>query len=243
MRISALSALGLITLSLSAWAAPKPDGTERQTAKPWTGSAEYFDTPGRATKLQLPNVYRDLKIGKGSRVADIGAGGGWLTVRLGFQVGDNGRVYAQDILPKYTAYIDRRAKATGLSNVQTILGTITDPKLPAKTLDAAIILNAYHEFDQPIAMLTKIRSAMKPGGRLGILERDSDALRREARTAYTQTGKILRRVGEKNDNDPTTDDHQLALDVVKREGIKAGWKFVSSRELGDDNYLAVFIAP
>jgi precorrin-6B methylase 2 len=235
--------VGSVAVSLTTWAAPKPDGTERQTAQPWTGSAEEFETPGRAKKLQLPNVYRDLKIVKGTHVADIGAGGGWLTVRLGFQVGPTGRVYAQDILSKYTNYIDRRAKATGLSNVQTILGTVTDPKLPAKTLDAAIILNAYHEFDQPVTMLTKIRTAMKPGGRLGIMERDTDQLRAEARVAYAKTGKILRRLSEKNDRNPITDDHQLALEVVKREGVKAGWEFVSSRELGDDNYIAIFMAP
>ncbi|RYG73061.1 methyltransferase domain-containing protein [bacterium] len=243
MKKFAFAFVGMVAVASLCWAAPKSDGTKRQTAQPWTGTVEIFETPGRATKLQLPNVYRDLRIGPGTRVADIGAGGGWLSVRLGFQVGPTGRVYAQDILPKYTDYIERRAKATGLNNVQTVLGTMTDPKLPAKTLDVAVILNAYHEFDEPLSMLTKIRAAMKPGGRLGILERDTDGLRLEARNAYAQTGKILRRVNESNDKDPRTDDHQLALDIVKMEGIKAGWKFVSSRELGDDNYLAVFVAP
>ncbi|HEX9997016.1 MAG TPA: methyltransferase domain-containing protein [Abditibacterium sp.] len=236
----------LLTASICAFpaqSAPKPDGTVRQTASPWTGAADEFDTPGRDAQLQLPRVFRDMKIGPGTRVADIGAGGGWLSVRLGFQVGPKGRVYAQEILPKYTAYIEKRAKLTGLSNIQTILGTPTDPKLPAKTLDAAIILNAYHEFEQPLAMLAKIRAAMKPGGRLGILERDDDQLRREAREAYAKTGQILRRVSEKDDKNPITDDHRLALDVVKKELEKAGFRFVSSRELKDDHYLAVFSAP
>ncbi|WP_157947588.1 methyltransferase domain-containing protein [Abditibacterium utsteinense] len=221
----------------------KPDGTMRQTASPWTGAADEFDTPGRDAKLQLPRVFHDLKIGQGSKVADIGAGGGWLTVRLGFQVGPKGVVYAEEILPKYTAYIEKRARLSGLSNVRTVLGTVTDPKLPAKTIDAAIILNAYHEFDQPLAVLAKVRAGLKSGGRLGIMERDDDGLRLEARRAYAQTGRILRRVTEKNDGNALTDDHRLALDVVRREGERAGFKFVSSRELGDDNYLAVFAAP
>lgn len=169
--------------------------------------------------------------------------GGWLSVRLGFQVGPTGTVYAQEILPKFTAYIDRRAKLSGLSNVKTILGTPTDPKLPANTLDAVVILNAYHEFEQPIALLTKIRAAMKSGARLGILERDDESLRREARRAYEKTGRILRRVTERNDGNPITDDHRLALDVVRREGERAGFRFLSSRQLRDDNYLAVFVAP
>jgi hypothetical protein len=120
---------------------------------------------------------------------------------------------------------------------------VTDPKLPPKTLDAVVILNAYHEFEQPVALLSKIRAGMKSGARWGILERDDEALRREARRAYEKTGRILRRVDEKNDGNPITDDHRLALDVVRREAEKAGFRFLSSRELKEDNYLAVFVAP
>ncbi len=219
------------------------DGTIRQTAPPWTGSLDIFETPGREQTLQLSRVFRDLKIGPGTRVADVGAGGGWLSVRLANRVGPKGVVYAQEILPQYVAAIRKRAKDNRFSNIQTVLGTTSDPKLPAKTLDAAIILNAYHEFDQPLQMLAKIRAAMKPGARLGIMERDNDDLRREARLAYAKTGRILRRVDEKSDGNPLTDDHRLALDIVRREGEKAGFKFVSSRELGEDNYLAVFATP
>lgn len=257
MRIRLLSvgvgalSLGIaLTLAASQENAPpkaggpvKSDGTARQTAPAWTGSLDIFETPGRDVKLQLPRVFRDLKIGPGIKVADVGAGGGWLSVRLAAQVGPTGTVYAQEILPRYVAAIQQRAKTARLSNIETVLGTTSDPKLPAKTLDAVVILNAYHEFDQPLAMLAKIRGAMKPGARLGILERDEDYLRREARRAYAQTGKILRRIEEKDDKNPTTDDHRLALDVVKREGEKAGFKFLSSRELGEDNYLAVFVVP
>lgn len=223
-------------------ASKSPDPT-RQTAPPWTGSLDIFETPGRDQLLQLPRVFGDLKIKKGSRVADIGAGGGWLSVRLAKQVGPKGVVYAQEILPKYIDAIRKRAAQNRLANIQTILGTTSDPKLPAKTLDAALVLNAYHEFDQPLVMLAHIRAAMKHGARLGILERDNDALRLEARRAYAQTGRILRRVDEKSDGNALTDDHRLALDIVQREGEKAGFRFVSSRELGEDNYLAVFAVP
>jgi len=219
------------------------DGTIRQTAPPWTGDLGIFETPGREQTLRLSRVFGDLKIGPGIRVADVGAGGGWLSVRLANRVGPKGVVYAQEILPRYVAAIQKRARDNRFSNIQTILGTTSDPKLPAKTLDAAIVLNAYHEFDQPLAMLAKIRAAMKPGARLGIMERDNEKLRLEARRAYAKTGRILRRIDEKNDNNPLTDDHRLALDIVRREGEKAGFQFVSARELGEDHYLAVFRAP
>ena len=223
-----------------ALAAPHADGTVRQTADSWTGDADAFDTPGRDQLLRLPNVLKDLKIGRGSKVADVGAGGGWLSVRLARAVWTNGVVYAEEILPKYTNSIQARVHRERLNNVRTVLGTTSDPKLPANTLDAAMILNAYHEFDQPLGMLAKIKAAMKPGARLGIIERDNPDLRREAQQAYARTGQILHRLGEVNDNNPLTDDHRLARDIVRREGEKAGLHFVSSRQLGEDNYLAVF---
>ena len=230
----------LALLPCVALAAPKPDGTVRQTADSWTGAADAFDTPGRERLLRLPRVLKDLGIERGAKVADVGAGGGWLTVRLARAVGPNGVVYAEEILPKYTSYIQSRVQRERLNNVRTVLGSTSDPKLPSNTLDAVMILNAYHEFDQPLVMLAKVRAGMKSGARLGILERDNDELRQEARQAYAKTGQILRRVTEKDDRNPITDDHRLALDVVKREGEKAGLHFIRSRELGEDNYLVVF---
>ena len=198
-------------------AAPKSDGTQRQTAQPWTGSVDVFETQGRDEELQLPSVFRDLNIKGGKKVADIGAGGGWLSVRMARAVGAKGTVYAEEILPKYTDAISARAKREGYANIKTVLGTTSDPKLPDNTLDAVVILNAYHEFDQPLGMLAKIKTSMKTGAHLGIIERDTDELREEARQAYAQTGEILRRVTEKDDHNPITDDHRLALDVVRRE--------------------------
>ncbi|BCM90718.1 hypothetical protein IAD21_02578 [Abditibacteriota bacterium] len=230
----------LALLPLTACAAPRPDGTQRQTAQPWTGSVDIFETQGREQELRLPTVFRALNIKRDKQVADIGAGGGWLSVRLARAVGPTGVVYAEEILPKYTQYIETRARREGLSNIKTILGTTSDPKLPANGLDAVVILNAYHEFDQPRGMLAKIKTAMKPGARLGIIERDTDEQRLEARQAYAQTGEILRRVNEKDDQNPLTDDHTLALDIVKREGEKVGFRFLGSRELGADKYLAIF---
>lgn len=219
--------------------APARDGTVRQTAKPWDGPADEFEYPGREKTLKIHEVMDDLKLGPGSQVADIGAGGGWLTVRLSKRVGGNGRVYAQEILPKYINYIRRRADKQGLKNVVTVLGTTKDPKLPRGTLDAAVILNAYHEFDAPLTMLNRIHASIKPGGLLGIIERDDETLRQEARDAYAKTGKILRRVDEKPGGAGYTDDHRLAREIVEREAATAGFVKVSERELEGDIYLVV----
>ena len=235
-----VAAIAVAVAAPKSGSAPKSDGTQRQTAQPWTGSVDVFETQGRDEELKLPTVFRDLNIKAGKKVADIGAGGGWLSVRMARAVGAKGTVYAEEILPKYTDYINARAKREGYANIKTILGTTSDPKLPDNTLDAVVILNAYHEFDQPLGMLAKIKTSMKAGAHLGIIERDTDELREEARQAYAQTGEILRRVTEKDDHNPITDDHRLALDVVRREGEKAGFHFAGSRELGDDKYLAIF---
>lgn len=219
--------------------AAKPDGTARPTAQSWTGSPLEFEYANRDQTLRIQRVMDLMKIGAGSRVADVGAGGGWLSVRLARRVGPRGVVYAQEILPKYTDFIARRAKREGLKNIRTILGTTEDPKLPANTLDAVLILNAYHEFDKPLAMLRKIRASMKPGARLGFIERDEPQLRREAREAYAKTGKILRRLNEKPDNDPATDDHRLAREIVQREARSVGFSVIRTVDLEAPFYVVI----
>ncbi|MDF2439199.1 MAG: hypothetical protein JWN98_183, partial [Abditibacteriota bacterium] len=143
----------------------------------------------------------------------------------------------------YTKFIERRAAREGLKNVRTILGTVSDPKLPANALDAVLILNAYHEFEQPLALLRYVKTAMKPGARLAFIERDNEELRSEAREAYATTGKIKRRVDEQPDKNPYSDDHRLALEIVEREAASVGFKKVVSYDLRDDHYVLVVEKP
>ena len=215
---------------------------ERQTAQPWTGSPLQFEYANRDQTLKIAEVFRALNIGKGARVADVGAGGGWLSTRLARQVGPSGTVYAEEILPRYVSFLKARARKEKLPQMKTVLGTTSDPKLPTN-LDAVIILNAYHEFDKPVQMLAKISASMKPGGRLGFIERDNPDLRREAEEAYRVTGKIKRRVTEQNDGDPITDDHRLALPIVEREAAEVGLRKVGALQLRDDHYLLVVEKP
>jgi ubiquinone/menaquinone biosynthesis C-methylase UbiE len=111
-----------------------------------------------------------LLIADGDTVADLGAGGGWFTIRLANRVKSNGRVYAEDVQHEMIEAIRRRVERAQLKNVVTILGTETDPRLPPGAIDAVLIVDSFHEWGQPVVMLRNVASALKPNGRVGIVE-------------------------------------------------------------------------
>jgi ubiquinone/menaquinone biosynthesis C-methylase UbiE len=110
-----------------------------------------------------------LKIGEGDVVADIGAAGGWFTIRLSRRVGPNGRVYAEDVQSEMITAIERRVEREKLTNVRTVLGTTKDSGLP-HGLDAILINNVYHELEHPVAILKDAAESLKPKGRIGIVD-------------------------------------------------------------------------
>ena len=111
-----------------------------------------------------------LNITKGSTVADVGAGSGYFTVRLSARVGAAGRVLATDLQPEMLDLLRTRLAERRITNVTLIQGAIDDPKLPASSVDLALLVDVYHEFSAPQAMLRRIRGALKPDGRLVLLE-------------------------------------------------------------------------
>ena len=126
---------------------------------------------------QLPDEIMDsLGIAEGSVVADIGAGGGWFTVRLARRVGVNGIVYAEDIQPPMLEATMRRVAREGLGNVRRVMGTSENPRLPADAIDAALIVDTYHEFDRRDALLRNIAKSLKPNGRVGVVDFKRDGL-------------------------------------------------------------------
>lgn len=119
---------------------------------------------------QKPEQIMDaLGIADGSVVADLGAGGGWFTLRLAHRVGPNGLVYAEDIQRQMIEAIGRRVERERLTNVRTVLGTENDPRLPSP-VDAALIVDAYHEMEDPVALLKNVVRYLKPQGRVGIVD-------------------------------------------------------------------------
>ncbi len=119
---------------------------------------------------QEPELIMDaLSIADGAVVADIGAGGGWFTVRLAQRVGPNGLVYAEDIQPQMIESINRRVSRAGLTNVQTIIGTPSNPMIPAP-IDALLMVEVYGQLEDPVGLLRNVVPRLKPGGRVGIVE-------------------------------------------------------------------------
>jgi predicted methyltransferase len=119
---------------------------------------------------QKPDVIMDaLGIADGSLVADVGARGGWFTIRLARRVGPNGHVFAEDAERQMIDSIARRVQRENLTNVTPVLGTPADPRLPSG-LDAVLIVNSYHDLRDPVAVLREIARLLKPEGRFGVVD-------------------------------------------------------------------------
>ena len=132
--------------------------------------ASWLDRTERDREEDPDQAIRLLRIQKGSTIADIGAGSGNITMRLARAVGPAGKVYANDIQPGMLQILQQNVAKAKLTNVIPVLGAIDDPKLPPDSIDLAIMVDVYHEFSEPQKMLQRLREALKPGGRLVLLE-------------------------------------------------------------------------
>jgi predicted methyltransferase len=187
------------------------------TSTPYTGDLSVFEEPGRDQKLQINRVMDTLKLRPGSNVADIGAGGGWFSVRAARRVSPGGTVFAEDINPHAVDAIHDRALRENLPNIAAVLGTPDDPKLPANSLDAALMLRVYHEVAHPPTLLANLHAAMKPGGLFGVIDHPGNGA-----------------------------DHGINPEVVRSEVERSGFRLVAQYDFtkGDQNdYFLVFERP
>lgn len=129
-----------------------------------------LEAPDRDQWQRPDRIMDALGIADASVVADVGAGSGWFTVRLARRVGPQGVVYAQDVQQEMLNAITRRVQREGLANVRTIRGYGSDPRLPRESLDAVLLVDAYHEIEDRVTMLANIAKALKPQGRLGVVD-------------------------------------------------------------------------
>jgi ubiquinone/menaquinone biosynthesis C-methylase UbiE len=164
----------VVLLSAPSLPAQTPALPSHPTSTPYAGDLSIFEEPGRDQRLQIDRVMDLLHVKPGSTVADIGAGGGWFSVRAARRVGPKGRVIAEDINPKFIASIQQRAQREHLANIVPLLGTPDDPKLTPDSLDAALMLKVYHEIAHPLLVLANLRAALKPGARFGIIDRNGN---------------------------------------------------------------------
>lgn len=159
-----------LTLSLSAAQRPSERPVEPGRAKLFPPiDLGLLEPPDRDVWQQPDQIMDALGVTAGSVVADIGAGAGWFTVRLGKRVGPAGLVYAQDVQRPVLDAIRRRAGKENLRNVQTRLGMDDNPNLPANALDAILIVDVYPEIEDRVAFLRSLGRSLKPTGRIGIV--------------------------------------------------------------------------
>jgi len=136
---------------------------------------------------KVDEIFAAMGVSPGDHVADVGAGGGFLSVRLSEAVGEQGRVYAEDITQRLVRELTEQMESLGITNVEPVLGGTDDPNLPADELNAVVIVNAYHEMNQHESMLAGIWRSLQSGGRLVIVDnppRDSTSSRSSQMRAH-----------------------------------------------------------
>jgi predicted methyltransferase len=133
-----------------------------------------LEAPDR-DEWQRPDKIMDaLGVAEASVVADLGAGSGWFTIRLADRVGPNGKVFAEDIQRPMIQAIKVRVERMGLKGrVTAVLGTANDPRLP-EPVDAVLIVDAFHEMENPVLLLRNVAKSLKPKGRIGIVQHTKD---------------------------------------------------------------------
>jgi ubiquinone/menaquinone biosynthesis C-methylase UbiE len=161
----------LLIVCASVWAQDAHPVTGRRYAGVMgIAGADWLVRPERDAEEQ-PDVALDaIGVAKGSTVADIGAGAGYFTWRLAERVGPSGRVYGNDIQPKMLELLRTNMAARKITNVEPVLGAVDDPKLPRDGVDLVLLVDVYHEFSAPQAMLRRIRESLRKDGRLVLLE-------------------------------------------------------------------------
>jgi ubiquinone/menaquinone biosynthesis C-methylase UbiE len=132
--------------------------------------ADWLTRPERDAEEQPDRVVRKLEIAPGSTVADLGAGVGYFTWRLAQAVGPAGKVIAVDIQPGMIERLRKNLADRGITNVETVLGSEEDPRLPPNSVDLVLLVDVYHELQQPERTMAHVRRALKPDGRLVLIE-------------------------------------------------------------------------
>jgi len=163
--------------------------------------ASWLDRSEREREEQPAKALDLMGIEPGMTVADVGAGTGYMTLRIAKRVGPSGKVYANDIQPEMLDKLDDNARLANLGNIETVLGSEADPRLPAGRMDVVLMVDVYHELSRPQEMLQAIRRSLKPDGRLVLVE-------------YKKEDPSI----------PIRPDHKMSLSDIKIEVEAEGYK-------------------
>ncbi|MBW8875504.1 MAG: class I SAM-dependent methyltransferase [Acidobacteria bacterium] len=180
--------------------------------------ADWLEREGRAETEKPEMVIQAMEIREGMTVAEIGAGTGFFSRRLAKAVGPSGKVYAEDIQPQMIDLLKKSSAKEGIANVTPVLGTETDPKLPAGAVDRILLVDVYHEFQKPEPMLAAIRASLAPGGTVTLVE-------------YRLEGETASHINVK---------HRMSVDQVLAEWTRAGFLLLNQIETLPSQHLFVF---
>ena len=200
-------ALSTLWLFVSAHSYAFPQAVHPVTGRPIApvmgmSGADWLDREERQSEEHPDKALAAFDLKPGMFVGDIGAGTGFYSLRVAKRILPGGVVYATDIQPGMLDRLRANAAAQHLTNVETILGTESDPKLPKDKLDLVLLIDVYHEFSRPQRMLRAIRESLKPDGRLVLLE-----FRKEDPTV------------------PIRPEHKMSVAEVKAEVTPEGYQF------------------
>ena len=199
-------------------AAQAPTGVQRQPAPVMgVGGADWLIRPERIQEEEPDRMLAALDIRKGAVVADVGAGVGYHAWRLAEIVGPTGKVIAEDIQEGMIQLLRKNIEARKLRNVEVVLGTPTDPKLPSNSLDLVLMVDVYHEFSEPVTMMRHIRNALKPDGRVALVE-----FRKE------------------DPRVPIQPLHKMSVDEVRSELEPLGFRFQRSHDFLPWQHVLIF---
>ncbi len=170
-----VGATTLLALAATLLVAAQQPGVHPLSGRVYAGvmgyqGADWLDRAERDDEEAPDDAIKALALKAGDVVADIGAGSGFMSVRMAKKVGPTGRVIAEDIQPEMIQLLQERLKREKVTNVTPLLGTVDDPKLPPAGLDLELLVDVYHEFQRPQEMLRQLRAGLKPGGRLVLVE-------------------------------------------------------------------------
>ena len=185
----------------------------------WQQWVNTFERPGREVYDRRHAIVDAAGVGEGQVVADIGAGTGLFTRLFARRVGPQGRVYAVDISRPFVDNILRSAREQGLDNVQGVVNSDKDAALPPASIDLAFLVDTYHHFEFPISMLSSIHQALKPGGRLIVID-----FRRDPRHSSRWVMGHVR----------------AGRDTVVDEITRAGFRLIDDKPLLRTNYYLEF---
>jgi protein-L-isoaspartate O-methyltransferase len=182
--------------------------------------ADWLFRDSREAEEQPERMLDALKIKEGETVADIGAGAGYTSLRLAKRVGPTGTVLATDVQSQMLAMLADNARTAGVKNIKAIRSTQTDTKLPESKVDLALMVDVYHEASDPEALLKGLKKAIKPGGRLVLVEfRGEDP------------------------EVPIKPEHKMTLKQVRKEVEPQGFRFKESLEFLPWQHIIIFVKP